>query len=92
MLSFKQTFSLSSFTFIKKLFSSSLSAIKRGVISISEVIDISPSNLDSSCASSSLAFHMMYSAYKLNKQVTIYIRKDVLLSQSGNSLLFHVWF
>ena len=37
-------------------------------ICISEVIDISPSNLDSSCASASLAFHMMYSAYKLNKQ------------------------
>ena len=37
-------------------------------ICISEVIDISPSNPDSSCASSSSAFHMMYSAYKLNKQ------------------------
>ena len=30
--------------------------------------DISPSNLDASCASSSPAFLMMYSAYKLNKQ------------------------
>src|SRR5574340_571354 len=49
MLSFKPTFSLSSFTFIKRLFSSSsFSAIKGGVICISEVIDISPSNLDSS--------------------------------------------
>ena len=45
MLSFKQTFPLSSFTFIKRLFSSSLSAIW-GVSS--EVIDISPGNLDSS--------------------------------------------
>ena len=45
MLSFKQTFSLSSFTFIKRLFSSSP---KGGVICISEVIDISPINLDSS--------------------------------------------
>ena len=46
MLSFKQTFSLFSFTFIKMLFSSSLlSAIR--VVS-SEVTDISPSNLDSS--------------------------------------------
>ena len=35
---------------------------------ISEVTDISPGNLDPACASSSLAFHMMYSAYKLNKQ------------------------
>ena len=33
---------------------------------MSEVIDISPGNLD--CASSSPAFLMMYSAYKLNKQ------------------------
>ena len=50
MLSFKPTFSLSSFTFIKRLFSSSsLSAIKyAGVICISEVTDISPGNLDSS--------------------------------------------
>ena len=47
MLSIKPTFSLCSFTFIKRLFSSSsLSAIKGGVICISKVIDISPSNLD----------------------------------------------
>src|SRR5574337_1607267 len=46
MLSFKPTFSLSTFTFIKRLLSSpSLSAIR--VVS-SEVIDISPGNLDSS--------------------------------------------
>ena len=38
---------------------------KCGVIWISEV---SPKYLDSSCASSSPAFLMMYSAYKLNKQ------------------------
>ena len=49
MLSFKPTFSLSSFTFIKRLFSSpSFFCHKGGVICISEVIDISPSNLDSS--------------------------------------------
>ena len=43
MLSFKPAFSLSSFTFIKRLFSSSsLSAL----FCISEVIDISPCNLD----------------------------------------------
>ena len=41
---------------------------KGGVICISEIINISSSNLDSSCASSSPAFLMMYSAYKLNKQ------------------------
>ena len=44
-LSFKPTFSLSSFTFIKRLFSSSsLSAIEWYHL-LSEVIDISPSNL-----------------------------------------------
>ena len=37
-------------------------------ISSSEVIDISPGNLDSSWASSSWEFHMTYSAYKLNNQ------------------------
>ena len=47
MLSFKMTFPLSSFTFIERLFSSSLSAMS-GVICISEVIDISPGNLDPS--------------------------------------------
>ena len=44
---------------------------KGGVICIFEVIDISPGSLNSS-ASSSLAFILMYSAYKLNKQVDIY--------------------
>ena len=39
-----------------------------GVICISEVIDISPSNLDSSLGFISLVFCMMYSAYKLSKQ------------------------
>ena len=48
MLSFKPTFSLSSFTFMKRLLSSSLSAIRVVVICISEVIDISLANLDSS--------------------------------------------
>ena len=50
MLTFQSTFSLSSFTFIKRLFSSSsLPAIRgEGVICVYEVIDISPGNLDSS--------------------------------------------
>ena len=66
MLSFMSAFPLSSFTFIKRLFSSfSLSAI--GVVSsASEVVDISPGNLDSDL--SNPTFHVMYSAYKLNKQ------------------------
>ena len=48
LLSFKPVFWLSSFTFIKRLFSSSLlSAIRVVFICISEVIDISPRKLDS---------------------------------------------
>ena len=43
------------------------------------------------CDSSSPAFCMIYSAYKLNKQVTIY-SLDILLSQFGTSWLFHVQF
>ena len=43
--------------------------LKGGIICISEVIDISPSNiLIPACDSSSLAFPMMYSVHKLNKQ------------------------
>ena len=49
MLSFKPAFSLSFFTCIKRLFSSSsLFCHKGGIICISEVFDISPGNLDSS--------------------------------------------
>ena len=43
MLSFKPAFSLSSFTFIKRPFSSSsLSAIRVGIVCVSEVVDNSP--------------------------------------------------
>ena len=66
---FKPAFSLSSFTLIKKLFSSS-SFSASGVVSsiyLSLLIFL-PSILIPACASSSLAFHMTYSAYKLNKQ------------------------
>ena len=49
MLSFKPAFSLSSFTFIKRLFSTLFTFChKGGVICISEVIDTFPGNLDSS--------------------------------------------
>ena len=34
---------------------------------------------------------LLFPAYKLNKQVAIY-SLDVLFSQFGTSLLFHVWF
>ena len=69
MLSFKPTFSLSSFTFIKRLFSSSLLFAIRVVSSVYlRLLIFLPAILIPACASSSLAFHMMYSAYKLNKQ------------------------
>ena len=46
MLSFEPDFSLSSFIFIKKLFSSSLlSAIRGGIIYVSEVVDTEYDNL-----------------------------------------------
>ena len=48
MLSFKRAFSLSSFTLIKRLLVLLAFCHKGGVICISEVIDISPGNLDSS--------------------------------------------
>ena len=50
-----------------------------------------PAILIPACASFSLAFHMMYSAFKLKKQTKIH-SIDLLLSQFGTSLLFHVWF
>ena len=69
MLSFKPTFSLSSFTFIKRLFSSSsLSAIRVVSSAYLRLLIFLPAILIPACAYSSLAFLMMYSAYKLNKQ------------------------
>ena len=69
MLSFKPAFSLSSLTFIKRLFSSSsLSAIRVVSSAYLRVLIFLPAILISSCASSSPAFHMMYSDCKLNKQ------------------------
>src|SRR5574337_321845 len=69
MLSFKSTFSLSTFTFIKRLFSSSsLSAIKVVSSAYLRLLIFLPAILIPACVSSSPAFLMMYSAYKLNKQ------------------------
>ena len=69
MLSFKLAFLLSSFTLIKRLFSSSLlpaiwvmlSAYLRMLIFLLTILILA-------CDSSSLAFHMMYSAYKLKNR------------------------
>ena len=69
MLSFKPTFSLSSFTFIKKLFSSfSLSAIRAVSSAYLRSLIFLLALLIPAWTSSSPAFHMTYSAYKLNKQ------------------------
>ena len=68
-LSFKPTFSLSSFTFIKRLFScSSLSATRVGSSVYLRLLICLPVILIPACASSSPAFLMMYSAYTLSKQ------------------------
>ena len=69
MLRFKQTFSLSSFTFIKRFFSSSsLSAISVVWSAYLRLLIFLQAVLIPACASSSPAFLMMYSAYKLNEQ------------------------
>ena len=68
MLNFKTTFSLSSFAFIKGLFSSSLSAIRVVSYAYLRLLIFLPAILIPACVSSSLAFYMMYSAWKLNKQ------------------------
>ena len=69
MLSFKPAFSLSSFTFIKRLLNStSLSTIRVMSSAYLRLFIFLPEILIPACASSSLAFCMMYSAQKLNKQ------------------------
>ena len=69
MLSFKPAFSLSSFTFIKRLFSSSsLSAIMVTSCQNLMLLIFVPTILIPACLSSSSALYIMYSAYKLNKQ------------------------
>ena len=69
MMSFKLAFWLSSFTLIKRLFSSSsISAIKMVSYAYLRLFIFYPAILIPACDSSSLAFSMMYSAYKLNKQ------------------------
>ena len=63
-LSFKPAFSLSSFTFIKRLFSSSsLSAIRVISSAYLRLLIFLPAILIPACASSRPAFHMMYSIY-----------------------------
>ena len=65
----KPTFSLSSYTFMKRFFIFSLlSAIRVVSSAYLRLFLFLPVILIPACASSSLGFHMMYSACKLNKQ------------------------
>ena len=66
MLSFNPAFSLSSFTLIKRLFSSSLSVTR--VVTYLRLLIFLPAILIPAYESTSLTFCMMYSVYKLNKQ------------------------
>ena len=69
MLNFKPGFSLSSFTFIKKFFNSSLLSAIRMVSSVYlRLLIFLLAILIPACVSSSPVFLMMYSAYKLNNQ------------------------
>ena len=69
MLTFKPAFSFSSFTFIKRLFSSSwLCAFSMVSSAYLRLLILLPAVLVPICDPSSLAFHMMYFAQKLNKQ------------------------
>ena len=68
MLNFKLAFSLSSFTFIKRLFSSSLlSAIRVVSSAYLRFLIFLPAILIPDCALSSPAFCKMYSAYKFKQ-------------------------
>ena len=66
MLILSQLFKLSSFTFIKRLFSSSLSAMRAVSSEYLRLLIFLTEILIPVCASSSPTFHMMFSAYKLN--------------------------
>ena len=67
MLSFKPSFSLSSSTFSMRLFSSSsLSTIRVVSSEYLQLLIFLLAILIPACVSSSLAFRMMYSAYKIN--------------------------
>ena len=91
-LSFKPAFSLSSFTFIKRLFSSSsLSSIRVVSSPYLRLLIFLPAILIPACPASSPALQIMYSACKLINRETIY-SLDTLLSEFWTNLLLHVQF
>ena len=68
IFSFKPTFSLSSFTLIKRLFSSSLSALRAVSPAYLRLLIFLPAILILACASVTPAFRVMHSAEMLSKQ------------------------
>ena len=78
MKSFKPTFSSSSFIFIKRLFTFSWLSALRVVSSAYLRLLIFLPVLIPACSSSSPAFHMMYSAYKLNNLLICNIQLQIL--------------
>ena len=68
LMSFKPTSPLSSFIFIKRLFSSSLYVIRVISFKYLRLLIFLLAILIPACVSSSPAFQMMYSAYNFNKQ------------------------
>ena len=91
MLSFKSAFLLSSFTFVKRLFSSSsLSAIRVVTSAYLRLLIFLPAILIPACASFSGAFCMMYSAHKLNKQGDI--SRNIQVFKFINSIILFISF
>ena len=92
MLSFMPSFSLSSFTLIKSLFSSSsFSAIRVVSCAYLRLLIFLPTNLIPACGSSSPDFASCTLHISYIRSVTIY-NLVVLLSQFGISRLFRVQF
>ena len=87
MLSLKPAFSLSTFTFIKRLFSSSsLSAIRVVSSAYLRLLIFLQAILIPACASSSPAFLMMYSAYKFMNQGKLEVVKQEIARVNVNIL------
>ena len=91
ILSFKPAFSFSPFTLIKRLFGSSFLFTIRVISSVYlRFFIFLPAILIPAYDSPSLEFHMMYTAYKLNKKGDK-IQPCCTLFPIWNQL-FHVWF
>ena len=92
ILSFKPAFSFSSFTLIKRFFTSSLlSAIRVVSSAYLRWLIFLPAVLIPACDSPRPVFHIMYSAYKLSKQGDI-IQPCHIPFPSLTSQLFYVQF